>query len=70
MSLSGSKSRVIGLTKELALQWAETKNHWRDAKSQEFEQRYLLELFGNVDRTVLIMEKLDEVLKKVRSDCE
>ena len=70
MSMSGNKSRLVGLTREISAQWAETKNYWRDAKSQEFEQRYMTELFANVDRTVTILEKLEEVLKKVRSDCE
>jgi len=28
------------------------------------------ELNASVNRTVLIIEKLDEVLKKVRSECE
>jgi hypothetical protein len=70
MNLSGSKSRLVGATKELALKWEETKNHWRDAKSAEFEHRYLEELFADVDRTVTIIDKLEELLKKVRSDCE
>ncbi len=70
MSASGSKSRLVGATKELALKWAETKNYWRDEKSAEFERRYLQELFVAVDRAVTMIEKLDELLKKVRSDCE
>jgi hypothetical protein len=70
MNLSGSKSRLMGATKELALKWDETKNYWRDAKSAEFEHRYLEELFADVDRTVTIIDKLEELLKKVRSDCE
>ena len=70
MSLSGSKSRIVGVTKELSLRWAETKDDWRDAKCQEFHQRYMQELFARVDRAVLIIEKLDEVLAKVRKDCE
>ena len=70
MNLSGSKSRLMGATKELALKWDETKNYWRDAKSAEFEHRYLTELFADVDKTVAIIDKLDELLKKVRSDCE
>jgi hypothetical protein len=70
MTLSGSKSRLTALTKELALQWEETKNYWRDEKSLEFERRYIQELLAYVDRTVLAIEKLDELLKKVRSDCE
>jgi hypothetical protein len=70
VSLAGSKSRLATVTKELYLQWNETKNYWRDEKSVEFERRYLEELFIGIDRTVTVIEKLDELLKKVRSDCE
>ena len=70
MSLAGSKGRLAAITNELSLHWRETKNYWRDAKSQEFESRYLQELFVGVDRAVTVIEKLDEILKKARSDCE
>ena len=70
MNLSGNKSRLLGVTKELSLRWAETRNYWRDAKSQEFDQKYMQELLARVDKAVTIIEKLDEVLKKVQSDCE
>ena len=70
MSATGSKGRLVGASKELALRWEETKNYWRDAKSQEFEHRYLHDLFTGVDRAVGVIEKLDELLKKIHSDCE
>jgi hypothetical protein len=70
MNLSGSKSRLVGVTKELLLQWDDTRSCWRDAKSQEFERRYIQELRVRVDKAVTVIEKLDELLKKVRSDCE
>jgi hypothetical protein len=70
MNLSGSKSRLTGLTRELSLRWADTKTHWRDARSGEFENRYMLELIANVDRAVIIVDKLEALLKKVREDCE
>ena len=70
MTLSGTKSRLVTITKELATRWDETKNCWRDAKSQEFEQRYLTELFANVERSVTALERLDELLAKVRKECE
>ena len=70
MSLSGNKGRLTGLTRDLLIQWAETKNHWRDAKSEEFEQRFMAELSAHVNRTVMVLEQLEELLKKVRSDCE
>jgi hypothetical protein len=70
MSLNASKSRLDGITKELSIQWEQAKAYWRDQKSQEFEQKYLDELFRYSDKTVLVIEKLEEILKKVRSDCE
>lgn len=70
MNMSGSKSRLIGATKELSLKWEQTKNYWRDEKSMEFERRFLQELFIGADKTATIIDKLDELMKKVRSDCE
>jgi len=70
MNPSGIKNRLTSLTKGLATRWDETKNYWKDTKSQEFEQRYLIELFTNVDKTVTVLEKLDELLAKVKKDCE
>ncbi len=70
MSAVGSKGRLLGASKELALKWEETKNYWRDERSQEFERKYMQELFAGMDKTIMVIEKLDELLKKVRSDCE
>jgi len=70
MNLSGNKGRLVGLTRELSLQWDETKNFWRDAKSDEFERKFMIELSVQVDRTVMVLEQLEELLKKMRSDCE
>jgi len=70
MNLSGNKSRLVGLTRELILEWDETKTHWRDLKSAEFERQYLTELSANVNRAVLVLDQLEELLKKTRSECE
>jgi hypothetical protein len=70
VSAVGSKGRLLGASKELSLKWEETKNHWRDEKSRDFERKYLQELFAGMDKTITVIEKLDELLKRVRSDCE
>ena len=70
MNLNANKSRLAAATRELVLQWEQAKNYWRDQRSEEFEKKYLQELFAYSDKAVLTIEKLDEVLKKVRSDCE
>jgi len=70
MNLGGCKSRLLGLTREISVQWDETRNHWRDAKSEEFDRRYMNELSQQVSRAVAVVEELDKLLTKVRSDCE
>ena len=70
MSLSGNRGRLVGLTRDISLEWAETKNYWRDVKSEEFDRRFMAELSVHVNRAVIVLEQMDELLKKVRSDCE
>jgi hypothetical protein len=70
MNLSGSRGRLTGLTRDILLSWEETKSHWHDAKSEEFEKRFMIELAAHSSRAVSVMEELDKVLHKVRSDCE
>jgi hypothetical protein len=68
--MKASGNRLSGLTKELRTQWQDTKSYWKDAKSLEFERRYMEELLATVDRTVTVIEQLDKLLIKIRTDCE
>ena len=70
MNISSNGKMLVADTKELTLRWSETKNSWHDAKSQEFEERYLNELLAAIDRTVPIFDDLAKVIAQVRSDCE
>ncbi|MEP6662458.1 MAG: hypothetical protein ABJC04_02230 [Verrucomicrobiota bacterium] len=70
MSLSSNKTQLSALTRELLFNWKQTKEVWRDAKCAEFEQKYLDELFDGVDTAVAVMDQLDKILNKIRTDCE
>ena len=65
-----SSARLAGLTMELRTQWLDTKTYWKDAKSLEFERRYMEELLASVDRAVTVIEQLDKLVSKIRKDCE
>lgn len=69
MSVHGQRNRLGALMKELMGRWSETKIHWRDAKAQEFEKRYLSDLVDNVNAAMVVLEKLDQTLSKIRKDC-
>jgi len=70
MSLRANASRLTAVTRDLSNQWQETRTHWRDSKSEEFQKKYLEDLMGTVERTTAIMEELDKLLTKIRIDCE
>jgi len=69
-SIGANRSRLLAITKELSVQWEETRNYWRDQKSQEFEHQYMEQLMLQIERAVTVGEKLDKVINKVRSECE
>jgi hypothetical protein len=68
--MNATGGRLAALTKEIWLQWQQTRDSWGDAKSLEFEARYLQELFATADKTVAVIEQLDKLVTKIRSDCE
>ena len=68
--MSASQNRLVSLTKELTAEWAVTKQSWNDAKSREFEHRFLDELFSGVNQAVTNIESLERILNKIRADCE
>ncbi len=70
MNLIGNKSRLTGLTKEILLRWSETKNHWHDAKSAEFEAQFLAELLPRVNHATAAIDKMDELFNRIRKECE
>ena len=62
--------RLAGITKDLWHQWQDTKNYWRDAKSDEFQKKYLDELMNSVDKTVATIDQIEKLIAKIRTDCE
>ena len=68
--MSANGKTVVALTKQLSVAWDETKQHWHDSKSEEFEKRFLSELVSTVDRAGPVFDDLEKVLNRVRNDCE
>jgi len=68
--MNASRARLEALAKDLKLQWQQTKEHWADAKSREFEQKFLQELFITVERSASAIESLDKLITKIKKDCE
>ena len=70
MSLSNSRNRLMGVSKELRKQWQDTQEVWNDRKCNEFQEQYMQPLFDAVDNAAVAMQDLEKILKKLRNDCE
>lgn len=70
MSTRESGANLVQALKELSLRWDETKAHWQDIKSQQFQRDYLEELPDHVQRTIGVMQEIDVLLKRIKNDCE
>lgn len=70
MNLSAYKSRLTTLSKDLALTWQQTQVHWRDEKSRQFEHDYLAEMLAGVNPALNVIAELDELLTRIKKDCE
>ncbi len=70
MSLRASGANLSEALKNLLIEWGHTQAYWRDAKSMEFHKEYLDQLPHYVARATTVIEELDGILRKVRSDCE
>lgn len=70
MSISADGKALASVTRQLAVQWQETARQWQDARSREFEKKYLQELIADVDRAASVFDELEKFVSRVRSDCE
>lgn len=70
MSLSSQKARLASLTKEISIQWDQTKDHWKDAKAADFEHKYMQELIVSADAAMEVIDQLEKLINKIKTDCE
>ena len=70
MNLRSSASNLTQAVKNLSVQWQQARGYWRDAKSMEFEERYLEPLPNLAARASAVIEEIDAVLRKIKADCE
>ena len=68
--MNATTTRLAALTKDLWAKWQYTRESWTDSKSLEFERKYLQELNASVDKSVNVMQELEKILTKIKTDCE
>jgi len=69
LSMQSSKAKIHHAFKELTVAWAEAREQWNDPASDHFRERFLDPLEARVRAAVGAIERMDEVMAKVKRDC-
>jgi hypothetical protein len=67
--MSEGATKLQYALKNLRARWEDTQDGWSDQVRQTFEDKHLRPLETQVTATIRGMEKLSEVMMKVRQDC-
>ncbi len=67
--MSAGAARLKHAVKDLREHWEETKEFWADGVARDFEKEHLLPLDHQVNTTLRGMDKISDVMSKVRSAC-
>jgi hypothetical protein len=70
MSLKVSKAKLARASKDLATAWEQTRTSWRDQKAKQFESEFIAPLPDSISSAVAIIDELDQVLRKIKQNCE
>lgn len=70
MSSRNARSVLAKRTRELTVAWQQTRESWRDGRSREFEKKFLAPLAEAVNLSSATLSELDQILTRIRNDCE
>ena len=70
MSLRSSASNLSETIKLITFGWERARESWDDVKSREFHEAYLVDLPQQLARAASVIEELDNVMRKIKADCE
>ena len=70
MGIYEGRGTLTKAMKELENKWHSTLGEWHDARSEEFEKRFLEPLKLDLHSAVATMDQVAVVLTKIESDCQ
>jgi hypothetical protein len=70
MSVKSSRGSLAKAVRDLHVSWHQTQNYWRDDKAKEFDEKYITPLPDAINSASSIIEELDQILTKIKRDCE
>ena len=68
--LQSGAGRLRRAARTLNEKWENTKEHWHDQTSREFEEKFLRPILPEVTMALSSVHRLNELLEQAERDCE
>ncbi len=69
MSLDTGRYQLYSAFKTLQAHWEETIPHWHDGVRRKFEEDFWCQLEPRVQSTLAAIDKLGQIMARVRYEC-
>lgn len=70
MSVGVSRAKLLGAVRDLHVRWDRVRDLWDDPAAKHIEESIIGPLEPRVRAAVSAMEKMNQILHKIRSDCQ
>jgi hypothetical protein len=70
MGLQESRGKIARSMRDLMGLWANTKVHWNDVNSEQFEEKFLRTLEQDVRIAASAMDEMASMLTRIKAECE
>lgn len=68
MGVYESCARIKRATQDMDIIWGETKAVWKDAKSREFEEEFVMRLSTEIKKAETALDNIGPILNRIRSE--
>jgi hypothetical protein len=68
MGVYESSARIKRATDDMNIVWEETKAVWKDAKSREFEEEFVMRLAAEIKKAETALDNIGPILNRIRAE--
>ncbi|MFW5652975.1 MAG: hypothetical protein ACOC0P_02925 [Planctomycetota bacterium] len=70
MSVNAGQANINDAVKQLQQAWQRVRDNWDDPVAEHFEREFLTEIEPRTRQTLHAMATMQELLARIRQDCE
>jgi uncharacterized protein (UPF0335 family) len=68
MGVYESSARIKRATDDMNIVWGEIKAVWKDAKSREFEEEFVMRLSVEIKKAETALDNIGPILNRIRAE--